>query len=570
MLVDIFFPEIGSLNISQVEFDSQALILHVEATTKNAICPECQTKNDRLHSYYYRQPADLPCVGQAVRLQIEVRRFFCDNKLCSKVTFAEQFPALLAPRARRTARLAKDQQRVAFVVSAESGARILGWLKMAVSPDTLLRLVRRAPEPMIDTPRVLGVDDWAMKKRCSYGTILVDLEAQQVIDLLPDRKAETLETWLKDHAGVEVISRDRGREYIKGASDGAPDAIQVADRWHLIKNLREALESLMMEKPDCLKAAGEKDKEEDISTTSNKTATMPESVEQAEPSPAEEVNRPITKAEVQKSARRARKQERYELVRALHQQGFSIHGIANHLGIARRTVRKYINAESCPFYPDGRRYRSKIDPFRQYLTERWRDGCHNGSQLWREIQEMGFDGSRATVSRWVTVERRKLPLQEKHPVRLKARKKPPRPKQTMPWTANRAAWLLMKPEAELDTKEKATLQQIFLADEQVVEAHKFAHAFQEIIRLHQPERLKPWLKNTIASGIEAFVTFGRGILQDLDAVTNAIKLHWSNGQTEGQVNRLKFIKRQMFGRADFDLLRKRVLGYHLAFGTVHV
>ena len=429
------------------------------------------------------------------------------------MTFAEQFPALLAPRARRTACLAKDQQRVAFEVSVESGARILGWLKMAVSPDTLLRLVRRVPEPMIDTPRVLGVDDWAMKKRCSYGTMLVDLETQQVIDLLPDRKAETLETWLKDHAGVEVISRDRGREYIKGASDGAPDAIQVADRWHLIKNLREVLESLMLEKPDCLKAAGEKDKEEDVSTNSNKTATMPESVGQAESSVDEEVKCPISKAEAQKRARRPRKQEQYELVCALQQQGFSIHSIANHLGIARRTVRKYIDADSCPFYPDGRQRQSKLDPFRQYLTERWRDGCRNGSQLWREIKEMGFDGSRATVSRWVTVERRNLPLQEKRSVRLKARQKPPRPKQTLSWTANRAAWLLMKPEAELDTKEKAALQRIFLADEQVVEVHKFAHAFQEIIRLHQPERLKPWLKNTIASGIEAFVTFAAGFFK---------------------------------------------------------
>lgn len=570
MLVDIFFPEIGSLNIRQVEFDSHALIIHVVATSTGARCPECRTKNDRLHSYYYRQPADLPCVGQAVRLQIEVRRFFCDNKLCPKVTFAEQFPALLAPRARRTARLAKDQQRVAFEVSAESGARILRWLKMAVSPDTLLRLVRRAPEPMVDTPRVLGVDDWAMKKRCSYGTILVDLEAQQVIDLLPDRKAKTLESWLKDHTGVEVISRDRGKEYIKGASDGAPDAIQVADRWHLIKNLREALESLMMEKPNCLKAAGEKDTEEVVSTTSNKIATIPKPDEQDKPSPDEEVKRSITKAETQKLARRARKQERYELVRSLHQQGFSIHSIAKHLGIARRTVRKYINADTCPFYPDGRQRRSKLDPFRQYLTKRWRDGCRNGSQLWREIKEMGFDGSRATVSRWVTVERRKLPPQERRSVRPKVRQKPPQPNKTMPWTANRAAWLLMKSEAELDAKEKAAQQRIFLADKQVVEVYRFAHAFQEVIRLQQPARLKTWLTNVMASGIEALVAFGRGILQDLEAVINAVKLPWSNGQTEGQVNRLKFIKRQMFGRAGFDLLRKRVLGYHLAFGTVHV
>lgn len=187
-----------------------------------AHCPACQETSSRIHSQYQRCPADLPCVGYT---NLTVPRFFCDNAACSRCTFAARFPILLNPYARRTTRLHQQQDQIGFAVSAETGSTLLGILGMLTSPDTLIRLVRQTPETSVETPRVLGVDDWAKRKGQSYGTILVDLEKHEVVDLLPERSSGSLSQWLQEHPGVEIISRDRGAEYIEGAIAGAGDAL---------------------------------------------------------------------------------------------------------------------------------------------------------------------------------------------------------------------------------------------------------------------------------------------------------------------------------------------------------
>jgi transposase len=227
--------------------------------------------------------------------------------------------------------------------------------------------------------------------------------------------------------------------------------------------------------------------------------------------------------------------------------------------MSSRTIRRYLTADSCPFYPEGiRRGDSKLDEFRDYLEERWQAGCHNATRLWREICQQGFDGSRGLVARWAAEARRLLP---KRQGKEKATASMPPPKKAVPWSTSRTAWLLVKPEADLTDAEKQALKRVKQADETVAQAHQFVHTFQQMVRHKQPEKLESWLADVTASGIDGLVSFANGLRQDLEAVRNALSLGWSNGQTEGQVNRLKFIKRQMFGRANFDLLRRRVLGY---------
>src|SRR3954462_15516082 len=196
-------------------------------------CPDCGGASRAVHSRYRRPPADRPARGRAVRLDLRLRRFYCRNAACTRRTFAEHLPQLIRPHARRTGRLAQAQARVGAALGGEGGARLLQHLAMPASADTVLRLIRNLPLPEPEPPRVVVVDDWALRKGRTYGTIVVDLARRRVLDLLPDRTAKTLADWLRGQPQIEVIARDRSTEYARGIGLGAPGATQVADRWRV-------------------------------------------------------------------------------------------------------------------------------------------------------------------------------------------------------------------------------------------------------------------------------------------------------------------------------------------------
>ena len=555
---EFLLPKESGLAVEEIEIDESQVVMKVSAMRGIAECPYCGSESRKVNTSYYRKPADLSCAGYVMMLQLKVRSFFCENEECGYRTFAERFPEVVAPYARRTERLAANQREVAFAVGGEVAARLLTILGMPVSPDTLIRLVRRAPEPEVVTPRVLGVDDWAKKKGQSYGTILVDLEEHRVIDLLEERSAESLTKWLKTHPGVEIISRDRATDYIKGATEGAPEATQVADRWHLLKNLHEAIERLLTEKPVCLKAAAKLPEAQAERSHESESSPIPD-IDFREVMDASSATqpKPLNQAERQKQARHDRKQERFDLVCTLHEEGLSMREIGRRMQMSYRTVSKYLKAKSSPFYPEQvKRGQSKLDPFLDYLTSRWEAGCHNASQLFREIQHQGFEGSRGLVARWAVDQPKSfsgLPQSDRTQTVTRTTR-------VIPWRPSRVAWLLFTTEDDLDEDDQLALERVKHTDPDVALAHRFVYTFRQMVRNQEPVQLTSWLQDVKDSGIAALKSFANGIQQDLAAVTNALSSPWSNGQTEGQVNRLKFIKRQMYGRANFDLLRRRVLG----------
>jgi transposase len=465
--------------------------------------------------------------------------------------FTERLPLLLEPWARRTARVREWIQVVGLAAGGEGGSRLLGRHGLPTSPATVLRLIRRRTAPAAPAPVVIGVDDFALRRGRTYGTIIVDLERHHPIDLLEDRSAATLIAWLQDHPSIEVISRDRSTEYARGATLGAPAAVQVADRWHILKNLREALERTLDRQRSVIAALALPP----LDTPSHRPDS--EAIPLTGLFPAQRSRGEIAAQE----GRRQQRLARYQQVQALHAQGMSSRAIAEQLGLARGTVRRFLHAGSFPERARARRSASLLDPYLPYLERRWREGCQNALQLGRELQAQGYTGSRKLLAVWAR-QRRAEPAPSTPTKYLPtppqpARAQPPRPPQ--PPASRRLVWLFLLPPERLRDEEQMAARQLRAASPDLEQAYQLTQAFVHMVRDRVPEALAAWLTAAAASGVPDLVTFASGLEQDRPVILAALSLPWSQGQVEGFVNKLKTLKRQMYGRAKLDLLRQRLL-----------
>jgi len=480
-----------------------------------------------------------------VRFELHCRRFFCANPACPRRTFSERLPTVVAPAARRTLRQATHLQQTGLRAGGETGARLLAAAGIAVSPDTILRAIRRTPDPPAPTPRVLGVDDWAWRKGRSYGTILCDLERHCPIDLLPDRSAASFATWLRAHPGVEIICRDRASSYADAVARGAPDALQVADRFHLLKNLTDAVTSILSQHRQELQRSGDPPADAADTTVvqvenSSATTVLPETHAVAAPASS--------------SAQGARLTRYDEMVR-LRDQGLSQARIAQQLGVCPRTVNRYLSRNRSPEPKRRKAQPSQLDPYLPYLLQRWDEGCHKVVQLWREISAQGYAHGRGLVHEYIARLR-----QGERPLQMgRESTRAERPAAPVCYPPRQAVWLLLRQPQELNAVEQRDLAAMQSRCPTIVTVYRLAQGFTDMVRKRQVERLDEWLGAARESGLGELRSFAQGIERDKDAVVAGLTVSWSSGQVEGQVNRLKLVKRTMYGRAKLDLLRLRVL-----------
>jgi transposase len=503
------------LIIERIEPAPDTLIIVARPASGSAACPTCGQMSDSVHSRYQRRLSDLPSQGKPVCLNILARRFRCVASDCRQRIFVERLDATVTrPFARRTSRLEGLVHHLGLALGGRPGQSFARRLLLPVSKDTLLRVVRRHAAKPAAQPSVIGIDDWAWKRGHRYGTIVCDLERRRIIDILPDREASTVTAWLAAHPSIRIIARDRGAGYRQAATDGRPDAVQVADRWHLMENASAAfLNAVRRSMHSVRKAIG---------------AGTVDPVS-------------LTAAERRQHSGWLLREAENASILALAAEGVAIKEIVRRTDKSRGLVRQVLRGARTDMF---RSRMSSLDPFLTQLETAWASGAHNGAALWRAMKVMGFTGGLRVVTEWVNRKRKDegTATGDKRPCKAPS--------------ARRIARMMT---TDRDKVSKAAARAVAIIGDAVPDlttARDLLDRFHRLIRQRKVDRLDSWIADA-KGGLMA--SFASGIVQDHAAVKAALTEPWSNGQTEGQNTKLKLVKRQMYGRAGLDLLRARLL-----------
>ena len=502
------------LVVEQIHADLQQVTITVHSSHRSGVCTSCGTLSSRVHSHYPRRVADLPLAGRPVQFLIRARRFRCDAVRCGRRIFTERFaPDVIARHARRTTRLEGIAHYLGLALGGRPAKRLARRLMLPVSKDTLLRIVRRHAHRPSEPLSVIGIDDWAWRRNHRYGTLVCDLERRRIASLLPDREQATAQAWLANHPEIAVVARDRGGGYGEAAAKALPDAVQVADRWHLMENASRAfLEAVRKSMRQIRQVIG--------------SATINPDL--------------LTCAERIQYEGYLRREETNATVMALGADGVPIKQIVRQTGLSRGTVRQILRGCRSDVF---RQRESSLEAYWPLLEALWTGGCRNGAELWRRLRASGFRGSLRVVREWSTRRRRAERIGDEQLHRVPS--------------ARTIARLMSTGRDMLSKTETVTIAAIESGVPALASARDTVAEFQALIRSGREADLTSWIARARQSLV---ASFANGIAKDEKAVSAAITLPWPNGQTEGQITKLKLVKRQMYGRGPLDLLQARLIG----------
>jgi transposase len=543
-------PKSSRLILDDVQRSESGWVFEVHGPAR-APCPACQKVSRARHSRYWRTLKDLPAHGGKVTLKFRANGWRCRNRHCAVRFFTRPPGGVVEAYARETNRARDLTLLIGHALGGLPGERLMDRLNLATSDDTILRRLKHlGREPVTSTVQVIGVDEWAWSKGQSFGTIVVDLESSRVVDVLGESSADALAAWLTAHPGVTTISRDRHGRYAEGARRAAPDAIQVADRFHLVRNLCQAVErelavhrrdlrvSLSSQTPPAANQEGEK-RTRQIQVRSRVVEHRREVVEQ----------------------HRQEKIELFQTIQEMKAAGMKVTEMAGQLGINRRRIDKWVQLKEFPERSRMQPRPGMVESFREYLRQRWEQGCHHGHDLLAEIRQLGYIGCYSRLAQLLSPWRQPKPESEAvsplppPPPQAEATSQPSA-RQISPQVA---AALLSKPRPDLTARQAEVVDILKEQCPGFAVMRKLAFGFRAILSRGKVTTLHRWLEEARRTGIHSLGRFVRTVKQDLSAVEAAVTESWSNGPVEGQINRLKALKRQMYGRAGVELLRARVL-----------
>lgn len=494
--------------------DGDRTIIHIQSTGSTSRCPGCGTASRRVHSRYNRHLFDLPIAGKSVVLKASVRRLRCEATACSRRIFAERFdPSVLTPWARRTGRLEGLVHHLGLALGGRPGASFAKRLMLPVSNDTLLRVVRRRGCPQAPPPTVIGIDDWAWRRNHRYGTIICDLERRRPICLLPDREAATAQAWLSQQPQITIVARDRGGAYALAAAKALPNAVQVADRWHLMENASHAFLDAVRKSMRQIRSA--------IGAMTITPALL-------------------SAAERLQYEGYLRREEANAAVSALAREGVAIKEIVRRTGHSRGLVHRILRDQRGDVF---RLRESSLESYLPWLDAEWSAGHRNGAELWRRLRTQGFRGSLRVVTEWATRRRRADQINADTLSRIPS--------------ARTISRLMTVSRDTLTKAETVTVAAVETGVPALIEAREIIAAFHLMIRRKTEGDLCAWIER---GRLSLVASFANGIDRDINAVRAAITSGWSNGQAEGQITKLKLVKRQMYGRGKLDLLQARLIG----------
>jgi transposase len=470
------------MQVSQIHITESGIVVEIIATSPTSCCPLCSEPSESIHCHYRRVLRDVPCAGRRVQLFLTVRKFSCRNLFCQRKVFAERIPTFVEPWARMTIRYCQQITSIGLATCGKGGARLAARLGIQTTRQTILRRIMDLPESLSGSILFLGIDDFSFLRGSHFGTILVNLESHRVVDLLPDRKADTGASWMRHHPDLMAISRDRGGEYASAAREGAPQAIQCADRFHLLKNLGEALEGLLAHH-----LAAERKRQ--TQATLEAAAPVWQSKRATRSSP---------QLERLQQSRREERLAHYEQVIALRRLGLSQAAIARQVGIGASTVQSWLAAGAFP-ERKPREQGSRLDRYLPSLFQRWEDGNHNMACLFRELVEQGYKGSYESVRDNLV---RLLPEGRKIP-----RDSPSKAPTLAP--SRQASFLFLRRPEKLRTEEQETLAKLRELHSEVDLAYDLIQQFAQMLRTRAGEHLDAWLDQVANSKLASTPVFCR-------------------------------------------------------------